>query len=60
MRQAIPRKAVKPLIEHCNQWGMKMGRSGAEVFQEYLVWMKRYGDFFSMPLGRLSMFVSGE
>ena len=46
MRQAIPKKAVKPLIEHCNRWGGKTGRSGAEVFQEYLVWIQRYGDYF--------------
>jgi hypothetical protein len=46
LERKIPKKAVKPLIEHCNKLGEKTGRSGAEVFQKYLELMKKYEDFF--------------
>ena len=46
MRRAIPKKAVKPLIEHCNKIGGKTGRSGAQVFADYLRLMKKYADYF--------------
>ena len=50
VRRAIPKKAVKALIEHCNRFGEKTGRSGAEVFGNYLKWMKKHADyFFSSP-----------
>lgn len=50
MRQAIPRKAVKPLIEHCNKVGAGTGRSGAQVIAGYLKLMKKHaGYFFSDP-----------
>jgi hypothetical protein len=44
--QGIPKKAVKSLIEHCNRLGEKTGRSGTEVFKDYLEWMKKHGDYF--------------
>lgn len=46
VRRAIPKKAVKALIEHCNRFGERTGRSGAEVFSNYLKWMKKHADFF--------------
>lgn len=46
MRWAIPKKAVKTLVEHCNKVGEKTGRSGAEVLRDYLRWMKKYADYF--------------
>ncbi len=50
VRRAIPKKAVKALIEHCNRFGERTGRSGKEVFSNYLKWMKKHGDyFFSSP-----------
>jgi hypothetical protein len=50
VRRAIPKKAVKALIEHCNRFGEKTGRSGAGVFSDYLKWMKKHADyFFSSP-----------
>jgi hypothetical protein len=50
VRLGIPKKAVKPLIEHCNRLGEKAGRSGAEVFEDYLEGIKRHADyFFSSP-----------
>ncbi len=50
VRRAIPKKAVKPLIEHCNRFGEKTGRSGAALFVCYMAWMKKYADYvFSDP-----------
>jgi hypothetical protein len=50
VRLGIPKKAVKPLIEHCNRFGEKTGGSGADIFQAYLVGIKRHADyFFSSP-----------
>jgi hypothetical protein len=50
LRQAIPRKAVKPLIEYCNKVGAETGRSGAQVMAWYLKLMKKHaGYFFSDP-----------
>jgi hypothetical protein len=50
LRQAIPKKAVKPLIEHCNRVGAKTERSGAQVMTGYLKLMKKHaGYFFSDP-----------
>lgn len=46
MGQGIPKKAVRALIEHCNRFGEKTGRSGAEVFKDYLEWMKKHADYF--------------
>ncbi len=46
MRQGIPRKSVKPLIEHCNKVGDRTGRSGAKILHEYLKLMKRYAGYF--------------
>lgn len=46
MGQGIPRKAVRALIEHCNRFGEKTGRSGAEVFKDYLEWIKKNADYF--------------
>jgi hypothetical protein len=46
VRRAIPKKAVKALIEYCNKFGDRVGRSGAEVFEDYLRWMKKHADFF--------------
>jgi hypothetical protein len=50
LRQAIPKKAVKPLIEHCNKVGAETGRSGVQVMAGYLKLMKKHaGYFFSDP-----------
>jgi hypothetical protein len=50
LEMKIPKKAVKPLIEHCNKLGEKTRRSGAEVFQIYLEWIKKHREyFFSVP-----------
>jgi hypothetical protein len=50
LRNAIPKKAVKPLIEHCNKVGAMTGRSGAQVLAGYLKLMKKHpGYFFSDP-----------
>jgi hypothetical protein len=46
LRQGIPRKAVKPLIEHCNRVGDRKGCSGAKVMKNYLNLMKRYAGYF--------------
>ena len=43
---AIPKKAVKPLIEHCNRVGDRTGRSGAVVMQGYLKLIKNYAGYF--------------
>jgi hypothetical protein len=49
-RYGIPKKAVKALIEHCNKFGDRTGRSGVEVFKDYLVWIKKHADYvFSQP-----------
>jgi hypothetical protein len=45
VRRAIPKKAVKPLIEHCNRFAAKLDRSGAELFRDYLTWMKKYAGY---------------
>jgi len=50
LRHAIPKKAVKPLIEYCNKLGAETGRSGAQVLAGYLKLMKKHaGYFFSDP-----------
>jgi hypothetical protein len=50
LRHAIPKKAVKPLIAHCNRVGAETGRSGVHVLAGYLKLMKRHpGFFFSDP-----------
>jgi hypothetical protein len=50
MRYEIPKKAVKALIEYCNKFGDKTGRSGVQVFKDYLEWMKKHSDYvFSNP-----------
>lgn len=47
---AIPKKAVKQLIEHCNKVGARTGRSGAQVFHGYLGLMKKYVAYFFSDL----------
>jgi hypothetical protein len=46
MSRGIPEKAVRALVEHCNRFGDETGRSGAEVFKDYLDWIKRHADYF--------------
>ena len=43
---AIPKKAVKPLIEHCNRVGERTGRSGVSVLLGYLKLMKKHAGYF--------------
>jgi hypothetical protein len=42
----IPKVAVIPLIKHCNKLAEKNGRSGLEIFEEYLTLIKKYSDYF--------------
>jgi hypothetical protein len=46
VNQGIPETAVRALIELCNRFGEKTGRSGAEVFKDYLEWIKKHADYF--------------
>lgn len=42
----IPKAAVIPLIKHCNKLAEKNDRSGLEIFEEYLILIKKYSDYF--------------
>jgi hypothetical protein len=46
LRHAIPKKAVKPLIAHCNKVGAEIRRSGAQVLAGYLKLMKKHPEYF--------------
>ena len=66
VRRAIPKTAVKPLIEHCNSFAARTGRSGVELFRDYLTWMKKYAGYvFADPwppklLPKKEMWLSNE
>lgn len=42
----IPKSAVKSLLEYCNELSRETGTSAAEIFKNYLEWMKKYADYF--------------
>lgn len=52
-RGKIPRKALEPLLQMCEQLSRESGEPAADIFKEYLELMSKYGDyFFSGPWPR--------
>ena len=48
--RGIPKRAVKSLLEYCNEKSRKTGVSAAKILKNYLELMKKYADyFFSEP-----------
>jgi len=43
----IPKKAVKPLIEHCAKLSEETGKPADEIFKNYLELMNKHADYFS-------------
>jgi len=43
----IPKKSVKPLIEHCAKLSEESGKPADEIFKNYLELMNKHADYFS-------------
>ena len=49
-RKKIPRKAIEPLMRHCESLSKESDETAAEIFEEYLELMNKYADYvFSEP-----------
>ena len=46
MKRKLPRSAVEPLIEYCNEAAGEADGSASHLFEHYLELMKKYEDFF--------------